>query len=544
MKKQGFIFSSFILLGMVFVTKILGLIYKIPLTNILGGTGYGYISVAYSVFMPIFSIAVSGITTSVAKLVSENVAFERYKNAKKIRKTALTFFFVSGSILTLVCIALAYPICRYIVHSEGALWSVIAISPCILIGCILAVERGFYEGLRNMTPTAVTEIIESLFKIIAGLGLAVWASRNSDRFFIKGLPFVASMSVLGVSIANFISLLVMGIFKVSCRKAFTKEMLLKDSYTQPFREILGEILKISIPIAVAFCISTIGGLIDAVSITACLDRALEKNPEFFTQKIGPGIDISEIPNFIYGSYTGLALTVFGLVPSITSIFGKSILPIISEDFAKGQKVRISQKLSTLMLITSVIAFPSAMGIYNFSEEILQILFPLKSEEIVVCLDGLKILCFGMIFLCVANPLFAIIQAISKPFVSIKIMLYTSITRLILNVILVSNARFNIAGASISTSFCYILIFLMSVYELSKLIDFKFSIRKVFVIPFFASYFCVNLSKFIYHLLENYLSSLFCLGISVILAVILYIFSLNSLCSLTKNQVKSLILKNF
>ncbi len=544
MKKQSFMLSSLILIIMVVVTKILGLIYKIPLTNILGGTGYGYYSMAYSVFMPVFSIAVSGITTSMAKLVSENIAFERYKNVRKLRKTALLYFFVNGIVFTLISVAIAYPLCNFVLKQPYAMWSAISISPCILIGCILSVERGYYEGLRNMTPTAVSEIIESLFKIFLGLGFGIWANHNSERFFIKGLPFVSAMCVFGVTIANLISLIVLEIMKTIAGDGITKEMLNKDKSTEKTKIILKKILSVSNPIALASCISTLGGFIDTITINHCLGKVLATSPHILTSKLGLSVKLSDIPNFIYGSYTGLAMTVFGLIPSLTSIFGKSILPIISENWAKGKKREVSKRINSLLLLTAVISFPCAMGIFTYSDEILKILFPAKTAEIIAISESLKILCSGMVFLCMSSPLFSIIQGISKPAVSVRIMLIASGVRLLLNIILVSNPKVNIMGAAISTTASFLVIFILSLNELIKISELKISYRNVFVIPFFASYFCVNLSKFVYSILILRLEFMFSFVISVFFAVILYIFSLKVLCTLTKNEIIALFFKDF
>lgn len=544
MKKQSFFLGSFILIIMVIVTKILGLIYKIPLTNLLGGVGYGYYSMAYSVFMPVFSVAVSGISTSMSKLVSENVAFERYKNVQKLRKTALLYFTASGVVFTLLSLILAYPLCRFVLKQPQAMWSVITISPCILIGCVLSVERGYYEGLQNMTPTAVTEIIESIFKIVAGLSLGLWASNNCDRFFVKGLPFVSAMCVLGVSIANLISLLFLELFRKFKNDGFTKEMLNNDKFSESTYNILRKLLRISNPIALASGISTLGGFIDTVTINTCLRYAVKNNSEIFSEKFGLNIALSDIPNFIYGSYTGLALTVFGLIPSLTSIFGKSILPIISEKWAMGRKAEVSKKINSLLMITSIIAFPCAMGIFTFSDEILRILFPSRVAEIIAVSESLKILCSGMVFLCISTPLFSIIQAISKPSVGVKIMLISSLVRLVLNVITVSIPEINILGASISTTASYLFVFILSLNELIKISDLKISYKNNFVIPFFASYFCISLAKFVYRLIILRINYQISFLISVFFAVILYIFLLVLLCTLTKNEIKSLFFKDF
>lgn len=542
MKKQGFLLSSAILISSVIITKILGLIYKIPLTNILGGEGYGYYSVAYSVFMPVFSIAVSGITQAVAKLVSENCAFERYRNVRKIRRVALIFFSLMGIFFTVISFAVAYPVCVCIIKVPQTLWSVIAISPCIFIAAVMAVERGYYEGLRNMTPTAVSEVLESIFKIVFGLGFAFWASKNSERFFISGLPFVSACTVFGVTTANFLSGISVIIYHKVRGDGITKQMISGDSCTDRMRDLLGSILKISTPIAIASVITTLGSFIDTITISHSLRTAISRSPEYFMNKFGVSVSLDNLPNFIYGSFNGIALTVFGLVPSVTSIFGKSILPIISEEWAKEQKLKISQRINSLLFITSVSAFPCAMGIYTFCGEILKLLFPTKESEIIACGDCLKILCVGMIFLCLAMPLYSVIQIICNPEIAVRIMGISCIVKMFLNLILVAVPSLNIVGAAIATTISYGLIFLVSLYELINTCNLKIQFRKIFVKPFFSAFMCVMSARSCYDLLIIHTGFAFTLGISIIFGGIIYIFSLYLLSVLTKNELKSLVLK--
>lgn len=542
LKKQGFLLSSAILIITVIITKVLGLIYKIPLTNILGGTGYGYYSIAYSVFMPVFSVAVSGISTSMSRLVSENAAFERYRNIKKIRRTALLFFSASGIAFTLLSFIIALPVCVFIVKEPSALWSVIAISPCIFIGAVTAVECGYYEGLRNMTPTAVSEIIEGVFKIVFGLGFAYYALKNIDRYFIKGLPFVSAMSVLGVTLANLISCAYLVISHRIKGDGITKEMLEADRCVEPMRKLLKNILRISAPIALASVITTLGSFVDTITIGRCLKTAVSSDPELFLEKFGPSADLKSLPNFIYGSFTGLALTVFGLVPSLTSIFSKSILPVISEDISKGRKNDVSKRINSVLFVTALIAIPSAMGIFTFSDEILLLLFPNKKTEILAGSSVLKILCAGMIFLCLAMPLFSIVQAISKPKASVRIMLGASIIKMILNMLLVSVPKLNILGAGIATTASYGVIFLRSLYEIIRTGEVRIMYKKIIFKPFFASLLCIAGAKIAFDFLLLRTNTAISLGLGVLFGVIIYIFSLYLLSVLNKNELKCLFFK--
>ena len=120
MKKQGFLLGSAILMASMLITKVLGLIYKIPLTNILGGEGMSYYSSAYSIFMPVFAVSVTGITTALSKIISENLSFKRYANAVKIKRCSMFFFTLSGIVFTGISLLVGYLICVFVLHSNAS----------------------------------------------------------------------------------------------------------------------------------------------------------------------------------------------------------------------------------------------------------------------------------------------------------------------------------------------------------------------------------------------------------------------------------------
>ena len=172
MKRQGFIKGSAILLAMVLITKILGLLYKIPLTNLLGGTGMGYFASAFSVFTPVFAIVVSGIPSTMARLTAENYALERFSNMRHTKRTAFFLFTIISAAAAAVMILTLDFLSRNVVGEPSTKYALMCVAPSIIFCTIMSVERGYCEGLQNMIPTAVSEVIETLFKLILGLGFA------------------------------------------------------------------------------------------------------------------------------------------------------------------------------------------------------------------------------------------------------------------------------------------------------------------------------------------------------------------------------------
>ncbi|MDE6745915.1 MAG: oligosaccharide flippase family protein, partial [Oscillospiraceae bacterium] len=154
MKKQSFLESSAILILSAVVTKLMGAVFRIPLANMLGGEGMGYFSSAYGIFMTVYAVSVTGLPAAVAKLTAENSALERFANVRRVRSSALLFFSAAGLAFTLLMLAAAYPFCM-LTGGRETVPSVLAIAPSIFFGCVTSVYRGYYEGLRNMIPTAV-----------------------------------------------------------------------------------------------------------------------------------------------------------------------------------------------------------------------------------------------------------------------------------------------------------------------------------------------------------------------------------------------------
>ncbi|MCD8187735.1 MAG: oligosaccharide flippase family protein [Ruminococcus sp.] len=178
MKKQNFLKGSLILMASAVLAKLLGALFKIPLTNILGGVGMSYFSCAYSLFMPIYALTVTGLSAAVARMTAQSAALGMYENAKRVRRTALALFSVAGLAGSALILLLAKPFCIYAVDCPEAAAAVAMIAPSVFFGCITSVERGYYEGLSNMYPTALSQLAEGLVKVAAGLSLCSFVTET------------------------------------------------------------------------------------------------------------------------------------------------------------------------------------------------------------------------------------------------------------------------------------------------------------------------------------------------------------------------------
>ncbi len=549
MKKQSFMLGSAILILSALISKLAGALFRIPLANMLGGTGMGYFSGAYGIFMAVYAVSVTGLPAAVAKLTAESSALERFANLRRIKSSALLFFSVTGLAFTALMLLLSYPFCLLTSGIE-TVPAVIAIAPSVFFGCVTSVYRGYYEGLRNMVPTAVSQVIEGLVKLAAGLALCLLVLKNPDKFeplcrrFGGGiLPIAAAAAVLGITISTAAGTLFLivrdKLFGDGLSPALIAETNGRNCLDSR-RSIISALLKTAVPIALGALVTNLTSLIDLATIMRSLEAAINGNPEYFSS-VTDKISAVELPNFLFGSFTGLAVTVFNLVPSFTNMFGKGILPALSEAFAANDKVKIREYTEKAMLATALVSFPSGIGISVLSGGILTTLFPSKPLETSLCTLSLSVLGIGVIFLCISSTVFAVLQAAGRPDLPVKLMLAGVAVKLSGNLLLVRIPELNIAGAAAATVLCYAAICIPAVNILVKITDIdKKHITGLFAKVFYCSLLCGAGALLARNMLSDPLNPLISLAISIFSGVIFYIISTLLLGIITKSTLKLLI----
>lgn len=557
MKKQNFIHGSIVLIASAAAAKGLGAIFRIPLANMLGGVGMGYFSTAYGIFMTVYALSVTGLPVAAAKLTAESETMGDHARTEKIRRTALLLYTVMGLAFTLLTLLLAYPFCRYAGGSAEAALAVIAIAPSVLFGCISALYRGYFEGRRNMYPTAVSQVIEGVVKLAAGLLLCggVLHMQVSELYSIAAflrsilpfdflvtmsaeqmrLPLAAAAAVMGVTLST-----AAGALYAALRCAMVKKPS-PSHCTLSRRAICRALLTVIIPVAAGSLVTNLTSLIDLATITRGIAKAAERAPQYFLPYISSEITAYDLPNFFFGSFTGLAVTVFNLIPSFTNMFGKSAVPAIAEAFASGDKAALHRSANNVIFTAAYIAVPSGIGISVLAPQILALLFPSGKMETSAAAFPLRILGIGVIFLAVSSVLFAVLQAAGKGNIPVKIMLWGVAVKLAGNVILVPIPQVNVSGAALSTTVCYGIIMILSIGAVCKYTD----IGKAYVYcllgkMIFCGTLCGGAALITNNILVNLSKSDLMLFPAVFFGAVIYIISTHLMGILTKSTLKLLI----
>ncbi len=519
MKKQSFIKGSVILIISAVISKAIGALFKIPLTNMLGGVGMSCFSCAYGLFLPVYAITANGLTTAVAKLTAESCAIGNYNNVKKIKNISLTVFSIAGLIGTIIVALLSEVFANKATACPDARLSILVIAPSVLFGCVTAVYRGCCEGMSNMYPTAVSQIVESIVRFIAGLGFGYYILNNPEHilpYFPNGTNIIAiasAGSVAGISLSTLAGTLFMYIFHPS----FDNNNLLNKADST--KTICKKLFKVFIPVALGAAVTNLTSIIDLTTIIRCLDKAVKNSPDYFSENY-PFIETKSISEFFYGSFTGLAITIFNLVPSVTNMFGKGILPSLSENFAINDKSTIKLLSENVIKATAFIAIPSGFGIFVLAEPILKFLFPDRIGECIVSAQSLSILGVAVIFLALSVPLFSCFQAAGRADIPLKLMIIGVAVKLVGNLILIPYPKINISGAAISTLLCYIIIFVLCILFYNKISGVKINIIKTLMPSIFSGIMCAVTTMLVYTNIP--FKNLIALPISIISAGVTYL----------------------
>ncbi len=430
---KTFFGGVFLLTLSTLLVKVIGLFYKIPMISYLGAVGMGYFNSAYEIYALFCVIATAGLPVALSVLISASVARGEGERAEKIYRVALSVFLLIGALGSAAMAFFSSAFCS-IIKSENAELCIRAISPTVLIICISSAIRGYFQGLGNMVPTAISQLLEAAGKLIFGLLFARMALERGYQ-----TPTVAAAAGLGLTVGTLLSLGYLLFEKLRSNRKFSLE---KDrempKSTEKYQKIGVSLARLAIPV-------TLGA--SAVSLTKLIDMTMILRR---LQSIGYS---ETLANEAYGSYTTLALSVFGLLPSLINSVTLPLIPHLSAAIASGEHEKQRSVIVTGYRLMAILSIPAALGVGAFSRQILGILFAGESQAVAYASPLLSAL-GGSIFLsCMITATNAILhayQSVNRPILS---MLAGAAVKVVSAYLLIGNPRIGMFGAPISTFLC-------------------------------------------------------------------------------------------
>lgn len=448
-KRPSFLSGVFLLSLSAILVKVTGLVTKIPLLHLLGAQGMGYYNAAYEVYATLFVLSTAGLPVALSILISR-----RPESGGQIFRSAARLFAAVGAVGSLCLWFFADGIAARI-GNAGAGASVRALAPAVLFVCLASAVRGYYQGMGDMSPTAVSQILEAVGKLVFGLALATAACH-------RGLPLtdVAAAGAWGLSAGTMLAL-----FYLICRIGvdFAREKRNADrgasehhTSKRPAQRILRPLVAIAVPITLSAGVTPLTRLLDMVLIL----RRLQ----------GCGYT-EEMTGSLYGIYSTLAIPLYSLLPMLIGSLALPIVPGIARARETGDLSAEREIVSTSLRLTCLLGLPASLGLAAFSYPILNLLFGSGNTDMAVAQAAplLRMLGISVLGGCLVTVLGAMLQAYGRPRVPLYAMLAGSAVKLSAAFILLGIPRVGMLGAPISTFLCHFTVILIESSVLCRLI---------------------------------------------------------------------------
>ncbi len=460
-KSNSFFGGAAILAAGILIVKVISAVYKMPLVNILGSSGYADFSAAFNIFNILLMISTGGIPVAMSKMISEALEQNRPRQVHKIFRVAFILFVAIGAICSLVMLLFAKQFAG-LMHNTQAVWCMRALAPSVALVCCLACFRGYAQGHRNMTPSSVSQIIEALFKLIVGLTLAWYLIRVLQKDESIG----AAGAIVGVTVSELIAVLYMAWDFYRTRSS---EPYAPAGRTSSASQIAQTCLKLAIPISLTSASTSIITAVDNSLVMGRLQSALD-----MTEKAARSL---------MGNYTGVQ-TVYQIPAALMVAITASVIPAVTICFTHRNRIGAARIVGSALKTASLIAFPSGIGMIVLGTPITKLLFHSLDSSIAGTI--LSVLGLANIFVCLMLVCNSVLQSYGILHLPILTMLIGGIIMVIFDYVVVGIPKINILGSPIGTCVCYGITCLLDLFIVRRIVPRCPSFISLFGKPLLAS----------------------------------------------------------
>lgn len=424
------------------MSKIVGLIYKIPLIKYVGIEGMAYFLAANHIYVLLFVISTSGLPVAVAVMISSAVARADRSTTVSVFRTALVLFLIIGGAGSLVMIAGAEKIASWISIPEASR-CLTAIAPAVLMACVSGALRGYFQGHQVMRHTAVSQVIEAAGKLGLGLAGAVYAVRRG-----YAPATVAAYAITGITAGVGLSML----YLIAVKAGFDKRRFREKTSAAVTRTLAGRLIKLALPVTLSSAVISLTGVIDTALISNCLRQG------GFTEQAA---------NRLYSCYGNLAIPMFSLTPSLIAPVAMALVPLISSARSASDDDKERTAICSAVKMSLLVAIPASLGLSVFSKPLLSLIFASDSGSVITAAPLLSLLSLSVVPACLITTTNAVLQAQRKAGKTIISMAWGAALKTAVEFWLVRQPAINIYGAPISTFLCDVTVVIINIYYVVK-----------------------------------------------------------------------------
>lgn len=512
-KKESFMQGVFAMMFSQVLIKLLGLAYKMYLTNRegFGDEGNAIYSSGFYIYSLLLTLSSVGVPNAISKLVSERIAVGDNKGANRIFKIAFMVFGFLGFIGTMILFLGANYISNVILKIPEAEMTLVALSPSIFFVALICVIRGYFNGNGTLKVTANSQTLEQIFKTVFTIilvELVVIITGVNTKIMAAGANLATTVATIGSFAYLFFFYKNNRTLNINASNVITKK--------ESILSIVKKILYVSVPISLSAILSAINKNIDSTTVV----RGLSSFMSEAQAKIQ------------YGILSGKVDTLTSLPLSFNIAFATALVPAISYARAKKDMSTANKRVSFSILVTILIGLPCTAGMFVFSEQILKLLFPAQSAGALL----LQISSIAIIFTVLAQTINGALQGLGKVMVPAFAFGVGVIVKLILNIVLIPIPSIGVNGAAIGTILCNLIACVIGFSVLKKNMDIKFTFSKYVIKPILATIIMSVCSYAIYLVIKGIIFGKIATIIAIGSAVIIYILAIVALKVFTKEEI--------
>lgn len=525
-KREGaFLVQGAILASAGIITKIIGVIYRIPLINIMGDQGQAYYGIAFEIYAIALLLTSYSLPLAVSKLVSARVAKGERRNAFRVFKAALIFAITAGTAIGLIVFFGSDFIAGKIMAMEPSKYALRVLAPCLLVVAVMGVIRGYFQGLGTMLPTAISQILEQIVNavvsVVGASYLFEFGKKAAETKAKEYLPaaYGAAGGTLGTLCGAIAGLLFLAFVFLAYRKIIKRQLRRDHSrYQESYSDIFTVLFYTITPVILSTAVYQSTKILDAGIFSNIMDVQGMAKEKYET---------------LWGMYTGKFNTLVNVPLAIANAVGASVIPSLTAAVTSGNRKLVYSKIQLATRFTMIISIPSMVGCMVLARPVLDLLFSGNNKVPTLLLITGSV---TIVFYSLSTITNAMLQGVNRMTIPIRnaaISLVIHLVALFIMLVAFKMNIFAVIGGTIVFSFSMCV---LNQRALHREIGYKQEKMKTFVIPLMASIIMGVVALISQMILEIILPPKIATVLTLFVAVIVYGVALLLLGGLTEEEI--------
>lgn len=437
------------------VVKVIGSLNWIILSRVLGGEGIGLYQMGFPIYLMAITLSSAGIPVAISIITAEKLAQKDFLGAKRVFNVSLRLLFVTGLVFaSALFFGAHWLIDNHWIRDSRAYYSIIALAPAVFFVTFLASFRGYLQGWQIMTPTAASEIVEQLMRVVTMIVFA-------NMFMPHGLAYAAGGASMGAGVGAFCALLVLMWFYGRLKQKLKADLQQQNPLAtrESARAIISRLLRLALPVSMSSLMLPVVANLDLLIVPQRLEAA--------------GFHISQATEF-FGYLTGMAVPLINLATIFTAAMTISLVPAISESRALNDVFGIRAKTRTAFRVALIITCPCFVGMYFLAEKIAALIYNAPGAA-----DAIQTMSVGILLLGLHQISTGILQGLGRTSIPVINMILAAAVKVFLSWTLTAIPTLGIKGAAMATVVDFGLAAILNMIFIYKYTGFALSFSGVF-----------------------------------------------------------------